>query len=184
MPPTVECIETWHGQDVLDGTGEKAGRLEEVYYDPTTHEPLVLLMKHGMLGRQVTLLPALEVVLSHDYLRVPYGAEQIERAEGGSADDELSGEQVAAVGAAFNLTFPSSGPLYSARLIARRRAEAEEADRRARELEAEAEQRASELDTARMRANEAAEEAAAAEREREKAKAANLEAGNRPPSRP
>ena len=169
--PTVERIETWRGQDVLDGAGEKAGRLDEVYYDSTAQEPVLLSVKHGMLGRQVTLVPAAEAVVSHDYLRVPYSAEQIHSAESGSVEDELSGEQVAAVGVLFKLTLPSSGSLYSASLIERRRVEAEKADRRAHELELEAQKRAEELEEARRRAGAAAEEAQAAERELEKAKA-------------
>jgi len=169
--PTVERIETWRGQDVLDGAGEKAGRLEEVYYDSTAQEPVLFVVKHGRLGRQVVLVPAGEAVLSHDYVRVPYSAEQIHQSETGSVEDELSGEQVAAVGVLFNLTLASSGPVYSASLIERRRAEAERAERRARELELEAKRRTEELEEARRRAGTAAEEAQAAERERDKAQA-------------
>jgi hypothetical protein len=48
--PTLERIENWRGQDVLDGSGEKAGRLDEVYYDATGHEPILLSVKHGCSG--------------------------------------------------------------------------------------------------------------------------------------
>ena len=110
--PTIERIESWHGQDVLDGAGEKAGRLEDVYYDPTTHEPVLVSVKHGMLGRQVTLIPAAQAVLSHDYLRVPYSAEQIQHAESASDQEELSSEQVAGVGVLFDLRLPSGRAYY------------------------------------------------------------------------
>ncbi len=75
--PTVECIENWRGQDVLDATGEKAGSLGEVYYDTTIQEAILLSIKHGVLGRQVTLVPAAEAVLSRDYVRVPYSVDQM-----------------------------------------------------------------------------------------------------------
>ena len=179
--PTVECIETWRGQDVLDGEGTKAGRLEEVYYESPAREPVLLSIKHGMLGRQVTLVPAAEVVLSHDYLRVPYTTEQIHHAETGSAEDELTSEQVAAVGTLFNLTLTSSGPLYSASLIERRRIEAEKADRRAHELVLEAQRRAEELEAARRRAGEAAADAQAADRERDEAQEAAFEVNRESP---
>jgi PRC-barrel domain len=182
--PTVERIETWRGQDVLDGAGEKAGRLEEVYYDSTAQEPVLLSVKHGRLGRQVTLVPAAEAVLSHVYIRVPYSVEQIHHAESASAEDELSSEQVAAVGVLFNLTLPSSGPLYSASLIERRRVEAEKAERRAHELELEAQKRSEELEQARRRAGDAVEEAQMAKREREKAEAATIEASRESPQQP
>jgi sporulation protein YlmC with PRC-barrel domain len=84
--PTVERIETWCGQDVLDGSGEKAGRLEEVYYDSNGQEPVLLLVKHGMLGHQVMLVPAAEAVLCRDYVRVPYSIEQINQAQSGAVE--------------------------------------------------------------------------------------------------
>ena len=171
---TVECIETWRGEDVLDSAGEKAGRLEEVYYDSSGQEPVLLSVKHGRLGRQVSFVPATEVVLSHDYVRLPYTAEQINHSQG-SDEDELSSEQVAAVSALFKVTLPTGGPVRSASLIERRRIEAEKAEQRAQEMEREAQQRAAELDEARRRASAAAEQAHDAEEAREKAEAAASE---------
>lgn len=178
--PTVERIETWRGADILDASGEKAGRLEEVYYEGNSTEPVVMSVKHGMLGRQLTLVPASAAVLSHDYLRVPFSAEQIEESQGGRIEDELSSEQVAAVAALFKTTLPT-GPLYSATLIERRRAEAEQANQRAHELAQEKQQRAQELEEARKRVAAADEEAQAAERERQKAQAAVAETAHEPP---
>ena len=83
----------------------------------------------------------------------------------------------------FDLTLPSSGPLYSASMIERRRVEAEKAERRAQELEHEAEQRTAELEEARKRAGEAAEDAHVAERERDQAEAAAFEASRQSPPR-
>jgi sporulation protein YlmC with PRC-barrel domain len=177
--PIVERIETWRGQDVLDSAGEKVGRLEEVYYDPATQEPVLLSVKSGLLGRQMALVPAEHAVLSRDQLRVPYTAEQIEQAQGARVEDELSEEQVAAVGALFGLALPASGPLRSASLIERLRAEAEEARQRAQKLGLEAQHRNQEAQDARERAAAAAEQANAAEREREQAQADALEARRR-----
>jgi hypothetical protein len=182
--PTVERIETWRGQDVLDSAGERAGRLEEVYYDAHTEQPILLSVKHGLLGRQVILIPADEAVVSHDYLRVPYSTEQIKQAETGGVEDELNIEQIAAISDLFNVTMASRGPLYSWSLIERRRVEAEKARRRAHEMELEAERRAEELEEARRRAGAAAEEAQAAEREREKADAAVPNTDRHPPPGP
>jgi hypothetical protein len=182
--PTIERIETWRGQDVLDGAGESAGRLEEVYYDPRAEEPILLLVKHGLLGRQAILIPVGEAVVCHDYIRVPYSTEQIKEAESGGVQDELSSEQVAAISDLFNVSLTSTGPLYSSSLIERRRVEAERARQRAREKELEAQRRAEELEEARRRAGAAAEEAQAAEREREKADAAVLDTDPQPPLRP
>lgn len=180
--PTVERIETWSGQDVLDQAGVKAGQLEEVYYDATGNEPVLICVKHGMLGRQLRLVPVADAVLCRDYLRLPFTAEQIDGSQTASVEEELSSEQVDAVGALFKLTLPSSGPVYSAGLMERRRADAEKARQREEELQLEAqrreqqlEQAQEELEQARKRASAAAEEAHAAERAREKADAAIID---------
>ena len=179
--PTVEYVENWRGQDVLCASGEKAGRLDEVYYHSASPEPVLLSIRHGMLGHKVTLIPVAEAVFSRDYLRVPYSAEQVAQADPGHVEDELSHEQVAAVAATFDVSLPP-GPLYGAALIERRRVEAEKAERRAHELQLEAEQRAKELEVARERASAAAMESQAAEREREEAQAAAVPTDWQPPA--
>jgi PRC-barrel domain protein len=175
--PSVERIESWHGQDVLDDAGEKTGRLEEVYYDAGGQDPVLISIKHGMLGRQVQLVPVADAVLSRDYLRLPFTGEQIGQSPSVSVEDELNSDQVAAIAALFNVTLSSSGPLYGATLLERRRSEAETAQRRAKELEREADDRKEEAEEARRRAGAAAEEAHAAQRARERAEAAASDAG-------
>jgi len=175
--PSVERIESWHGQDVLDDAGEKTGRLEEVYYDAGGQDPVLISIKHGVLARQVQLVPVAEAVLTRDYLRLPFSGERIGQSPSVSAEDELNSEQVAAIAALFNVTLSSSGPLFSASLLERRRSEAETAQRRAKELEREADDRKEEAEEARRRAGAAAEEAHAAQRARERAEAAASDAG-------
>jgi len=175
--PSVERIESWHGQDVLDDAGQKTGRLEEVYYDAGGQDPVIISIKHGVLGRQVQLVPVADAVLSRDSLRLPFSGEKIGQSPSISAEGELNAEQVAAVAALFNVTLSSSGPLYSATLLESRRSEAEAAQRRAKELEREAADRKEEAEEARRRAGAAAEEAHAAQRARERAEAAASDAG-------
>jgi hypothetical protein len=177
--PTLERIESWQGQDVLDDASQKTGRLEEVYYDAGGQDPVLISIKHGLLGRQVQLVPVADAVLSRDYIRLPFSGEQIGRSPSVSVEDELNSEQVAAVAALFDVRLSSGGPLYSATLLERRRSEAETAERRAEELEREAEHRREEAEEARRRAGAAAEEAHAAQRERDSAEAAASD-----PSRP
>ena len=75
--PTVESIESWRGQDVLDSAGEKAGRLEELYYDAAGDEPVLISIKHGRLGHQVKLAPLSGAAVSRDYVRLPFTGEQL-----------------------------------------------------------------------------------------------------------
>jgi hypothetical protein len=176
--PTVESIESWRGQDVLDSAGEKAGRLEEVFYDAAGREPVLISIKHGRLSHQVKLAPLSEAAVSRDYIRLPFTGEQLAGAPDVTVGDELTAEQSAAVCALFALP-QSSGPLVGARLLARRNDEAEQARRRADELELTAEDRKREAEEARHRAGAASEEAHAAQRDSEQADAAATDPGGR-----
>lgn len=176
--PTVESIESWRGQDVLDSAGEKAGRLEEVYYDAAGDEPVLISIKHGRLGHQVKLAPLSDAAVSRDYVRLPFTGEQLGGAPDVTVGDELTAEQGAAVCALFAVP-QSSGPLVGASLLARRNDEAEQARRRADELELTAEDRKREAEEARHRAGAASEEAHAAQRAREQAEAAAADPGGR-----
>ncbi len=174
--PTVEGIESWRGQDVLDSAGEKVGRLEEVYYDAAGDQPVLISIKHGRLGRQVKLAPLSEAAVSRDYVRLPFTGEQLGGAPDVTVGDELTAEQGAAVCALFAVA-QSSGPLIGASLLARRNDEAEQARRRADELELTAEDRKREAEEARHRAGAASEEAHAAQRASEQAEAAAADTG-------
>ena len=174
--PRVESIESWRGQDVLDSAGEKAGRLEEVFYDAAADEPVLISIKHGMLGRQVKLAPLSDAAVSRDYIRLPFTGEQLGGAPDVTVGDELTAEQCAAVLALFAVR-QSSGPLVGASLLARRNDEVEQARRRADELELTAEDRKREADEASHRAGAASEEAHAAQRASDQADAAAADPG-------
>jgi hypothetical protein len=178
--PTVESIESWRGQDVLDSAGEKAGRLEEVFYDAAGDAPVLISIKHGRLGHQVKLAPLTDAAVSRDYIRVPFTGEQIAGAPDVTVGDELTAEQSAAVCALFAVP-QSSGPLVGASLLARRNDEAEQARRHADELELTAEDRKREAEEAHHRAGAASEEAHAAQRASEQADAAAADPGGRMP---
>jgi PRC-barrel domain len=168
----VEQVESWRGQDVLDSAGEKAGRLEEVYYDANGQEPVLISIKHGHLGRHVSLLPGSEMVVSRDYIRLPFPGEEISRSPHVSAGDEVAPEAAAAVHTLFKVAVASSGPLYASSVLEQRRADASQAKDRADDAQAEAQHRQDEADEASRRASAAAEEADAARRAREQAEAA------------
>jgi hypothetical protein len=174
--PTVESIESWQGQDVLDSAGEKAGRLEEVYYDAAGDEPVLISIKHGRFGHQVKLAPVFDAAVSRDYVRLPFTGEQLAGAPDVTVGDELTAEQCAAVCALFGVP-QTGGPLVAASLVARRNDEAAQARLRADELELTAEDRKREADEAHRRAGAASEEAYAAQRAREQAEAAATDPG-------
>ncbi len=53
----VENITDWRGQDVLDAVGDKLGKLEEIYFDGETDEPVFAAVKSGTFSKSLTLVP-------------------------------------------------------------------------------------------------------------------------------
>lgn len=50
-----EDINQWRGQDVVDPGGDKIGKLEEIYYDSDTDQPVFLGVKTGHMSHHLTL---------------------------------------------------------------------------------------------------------------------------------
>ena len=44
-------IGEWQGKDLVDHEGEKIGKLEDVYVDVETDEPMFGTVKEGLIGR-------------------------------------------------------------------------------------------------------------------------------------
>ena len=53
----VENIADWRGQEVVDPNGEKLGKLEEIYFDGETDEPVFGAVKTGLVSKSLTLVP-------------------------------------------------------------------------------------------------------------------------------
>lgn len=66
----VESIADWRGQEVVDPNGEKLGKLEEIYYDGETDEPVFVAVKTGLVSKSLTLVPLLRATVGRDYVRV------------------------------------------------------------------------------------------------------------------
>ena len=47
----------WHGKDLIDSAGEKIGKLQDVYVDVETDEPMFGTVKEGFFGRHLTFVP-------------------------------------------------------------------------------------------------------------------------------
>jgi sporulation protein YlmC with PRC-barrel domain len=44
-------IAEWHGKTLVDRDGQKIGRLQDVYVDVETDEPMFGTVKEGLIGR-------------------------------------------------------------------------------------------------------------------------------------
>lgn len=95
VPLTVENLGDWEGQDVVDTSGEKLGKLEDVYYDAQVDQPAFIAVKSGLLGKKVTLVPVGGASVTRAHVRVQHGKEQVKDAPSFDPDVELTPEDEA-----------------------------------------------------------------------------------------
>jgi sporulation protein YlmC with PRC-barrel domain len=172
----VERIEDWLGQPVLDADGEKLGKLDEVYYDLDSGDPVFVAVKSGLLGRHSQLVPVSGASVSRDHFRVAYKQELIDQAEENSGDASVGDEDVQRLAATYGLDLSGYRELRSGAYMQQRRADAEAARQRADELAHEAEEKIAQRENAKEQAQGASADADLAEREAERARRAAIEA--------
>lgn len=79
----------WRGKQLFDRDGDKIGKLEDVYVDVETDEPVFGTVKEGFIGRHLTFVPLGGAVASPDGLRVPVSKELVQDAPNIEGADEL-----------------------------------------------------------------------------------------------
>ena len=83
-------IGEWQGKDLVDRNGEKIGKLEDVYVDVETNEPMFGTVKEGLIGRHLTFVPLAEITIGPDNLQVTVAKEQVKSAP----NIELHGDEL------------------------------------------------------------------------------------------
>src|SRR5205823_3988900 len=83
-------IGEWHGKDLVDRDGEKIGKLQDVYVDVETNEPMCGTVKEGLIGRHLTFVPLAGITIGPDNLEVPVSREQVKSAP----NIELHGDEL------------------------------------------------------------------------------------------
>ncbi len=73
-------IADWHGKDLIDSSGEKIGKLQDVYVDVETDEPMFATVKEGFIGRHLTFVPLGGLTLGPDNLQVAVSAAAVKAA--------------------------------------------------------------------------------------------------------
>jgi hypothetical protein len=63
-------IAQWHGNELVDRDGERIGKLEDVYVDVETDEPMFGTVKEGLIGRHLTFVPLAGLTIGPDNLQV------------------------------------------------------------------------------------------------------------------
>jgi sporulation protein YlmC with PRC-barrel domain len=73
-------IAEWRGTELVDRDGDKIGKLEDVYVDVETDEPIFGTVKEGLIGRHLTFVPLGGITIGPDNLQVPVSSKQVKDA--------------------------------------------------------------------------------------------------------
>jgi uncharacterized protein (TIGR02271 family) len=88
-------VDDWRGRTVVDGDGEKIGKLDEIYLDRDTNRPEWALVNTGLFGTKSSFVPLEGAARSGEDVRVAYPKEQVKDAPSIDADGELSRQEEA-----------------------------------------------------------------------------------------
>ncbi len=114
----VENITDWRGQDVIDPVGEKLGKLEQIYFDGETDQPVFAAVKTGLVSKSLTLVPLARASVGRDYVRVDRAKGEFKKAPSFDTDVELSLDDEAATYRHYGLDYAPAGE--GARRLAKR----------------------------------------------------------------
>jgi uncharacterized protein YrrD len=90
----VQNIAEWQGKDLVDRDGEKIGKLEDVYVDVETDEPMFGTVKEGLFARHLTFVPLRGITIGPDNLRATVSKEQVQDAP----NIEMHGDELSQTG--------------------------------------------------------------------------------------
>jgi hypothetical protein len=76
----VQNIAEWRGKDLVDRDGEKIGKLEDVYVDVETDEPMFGTVKEGLFARHLTFVPLRGITIGPDNLQATVSKDQVQDA--------------------------------------------------------------------------------------------------------
>ncbi len=105
---TIQEIETWYGQPLLDSVGSKIGEISDSLLEAETGQPAWLTVTTGGFGKKETLVPVHGASQSDDGIRVPYDKAQIKDAPSVKPDQELSDDDVRQLYAHYALDFDAT----------------------------------------------------------------------------
>jgi uncharacterized protein YrrD len=83
-------IAEWHGKTLVDRDGQKIGKLQDVYVDVETDEPMFGTVKEGLIGRHLTFVPLAGLTFGPDDLQMVVTREQVKSAP----NIELHGDEL------------------------------------------------------------------------------------------
>jgi sporulation protein YlmC with PRC-barrel domain len=108
MTMSPEGVAQWRGADLIDSSGQKVGKVEEIYLDQETDQPEWALVRTGLFAGKGTFVPLVGASPEGDHLRVPHTKEQIETAPPIDPEQELSQQEEQALYAHYGMTYSRS----------------------------------------------------------------------------
>jgi uncharacterized protein YrrD len=83
-------IAEWRGKTLVDRDGQKIGKLQDVYVDVETDEPMFGTVKEGLISRHLTFVPLAGLTFGPDALQMAVTREQVRSAP----NIELQGDEL------------------------------------------------------------------------------------------
>lgn len=164
MSIEAQQLQTWIGAEVLDGAGQKLGKLEEVYFRDSL--PVAVAIRSGLVGQKHHAATLRGATVSRDTLHLDAASATVPTPD----TDRLGPEQLTKLGAQDDrLLAVAPGDLEGWHARVERFAAEAQAQADAERLSAEASHRAVEEDAANLRAGEADRQAEEAHRTHEAA---------------
>ena len=80
--PTLQQALRWIGSRVDDIYGASIGKLEDIWMDPDSGEPLWLLVRDGRIGGRHTLVPFAQAASGAGHVWIPFEREVVRGAPG------------------------------------------------------------------------------------------------------
>ncbi|MFZ0995765.1 MAG: PRC-barrel domain-containing protein [Candidatus Dormiibacterota bacterium] len=115
----LENLREWEGSDVLDSDHSKIGRLEDVYFDAETDQPVFITVHTGLFGSRLTFVPTENASLGQGYVEVARPKAAIHNAPHIEKGGELSPEEEVKLYKFYGLDYAPASNESGRRLVRR-----------------------------------------------------------------
>ena len=92
---TNDQLKGWIGRTLVDASGDKIGKIADVYMDDDTGQPEWLAVTTGVFGSKVSFAPITGATPAGDDVRSPFYKGQVKDAPNAEADGQLSQDEEA-----------------------------------------------------------------------------------------
>jgi len=109
MTTDLSNAQEWRGCTVMDRSGDKIGKLDEIYLDQQTGRPEWALVNTGMFGARSTFVPLSGASQASDNVIVEWDKARVKDAPNIDADGQLSQEEEAQLYRHYGLDYSQGG---------------------------------------------------------------------------